>query len=388
MTAASADPGDPAQLRRELAAQVGRGCPQADPAWQEAVATVPREVFLGPAVFRPEGARWKPLHRAELGETEWLRLSYSDTTWVVQVDGLDAADAREPLTGTPSSSSTLPSLVVRTLQAAQLRDGQRVLEIGTGTGYSTAVMSDRLGGDNVWSVEYDAGLARRAAERLRSAGYSPTVVTGDGLQGHSPAADYDALVATCAVRHIPRSWLWQVRAGGTVTVTLSGWMLASGLVRLTLGDDSTASGRFLGDPVSYMLARPHQPPPRHVFYRRPGDTRPSRVSPGSLESWTGRFVAQLAAPSAELLDSTDGPVLLDVATGSQAWLEPAGSGGSGDWTVHQSGPLRLWDRVEESLVGWQAAGEPGQSAFGMTVGEDVQRVWLGDPGGMSWRLPN
>ncbi|MFD6337236.1 ATP-grasp peptide maturase system methyltransferase [Streptomyces sp. NPDC060131] len=374
---------DSAELRRILADRISESGALTDPAWRAAVEAVRRDVFLGGDVYRINGAMWEPVHRTEVGEEEWLRLACSDTTWVTQVDGVNAADAPGALVGNPTSSSTLPSLVVRTLEVAGIRDGDRVLEVGTGTGYSTAILCHRLGGENVTSVEYDAGLARSAAEHLRAVGCSPTLVTGDGLNGYYEGADYDAIVATCAVRHIPGSWLWQVRDGGTITTTLNGWMTASGLIRLTLGDEGVATGRFTGDTISYMLARPHERPPRPMLMRRAGEVRASRVDPGLFDNWAGRFVAQLAAPSAEFVTTVDNVILVDVATGSQAWTEPAGTG----WTVHQSGRLRLWDQVEEALLTWQAAESPDQTAFGMTVTEDVQTVWLGAPDGPSWRLP-
>lgn len=344
---------------------------------------VRRDVFLGTDVYRTNGPEWEPVHRAEIGEEEWLQLAYSDTTWVTQVDGIDAADAPGPLAGRPTSSSTLPSLVVRTLEVAGVKDGDKVLEIGTGTGYSTAILCHRLGEKNVFSVEYDAGLAKSAAGHLRTADYSPTLITGDGLQGHPDGAEYDAVVATCAVRHIPRSWLLQVRDGGTITTTLNGWMMASGLIRLTLDGEGTATGRFTGDTVSYMLARPHERPPRPMFYPLDGQARTSRIDPGLFENWTARFVAQLAAPSAEFLTTGEDVILVDVATGSQAWTEADPDG----WTVHQHGPLRLWDQVEDALLTWRAAGSPDQTAFGMTVTYEAQTVWLKDPDGPSWQLP-
>ncbi|MBB5119960.1 ATP-grasp peptide maturase system methyltransferase [Streptomyces eurocidicus] len=375
---------DSGQYRRELAGAIVATGVLTDPALREAVESVPRELFLGEAVYRPEGAAWVPVRREEVGEAEWIGMACADRTWVTQVDGLDADRADVPVTGSPTSSSTLPSLVVRMLQLADLREGSSVLEIGTGTGYSTAILAHRLGDGRVTSVEYDPGVARRAAARLDAAGYSPFLVVGDGLQGHKERAEYDAVVATCAVRHIPPSWLWQVRVGGTVTTTLSGWMLASGLIRLTVAEDGSASGRFTGDPVSYMPARPHERPPRPAFFRRRGITRSGRVDPVVLDDWTGHFVAQLAAPSAEVMTTGDGPVLVDVATGSQAWTEPSGSG----WTVHQHGPLRLWDQVEEAILLWQGAGAPDQSRFGMTVdAEHAQTVWIGSPDGPSWQLP-
>ncbi|MET8559460.1 hypothetical protein ABZV75_02255 [Streptomyces flaveolus] len=161
-------------------------------------------------------------------------------------------------------------------------------------------------------------------------------------------------------------------------------MLASGLICLTVDDDGTASGRFAGDQISYMLARPHERPPRPTYYQRPGQARSTFCDPGLLDDWTGQWVAQLAAPSAELLRVGDSVILVDVATGSQAWTETVGEG----WRVHQHGPLRLWDAVEDALAVWQDAGAPAQSEFGMTVdGDGTQRVWLGDPAGPGWNLP-
>ncbi|MFJ5227883.1 ATP-grasp peptide maturase system methyltransferase [Streptomyces sp. NPDC088400] len=376
---------DAIELRRALADRIGESGSLTDPAWRAAVAAVPRELFLGTDVYRLDGPEWEPVNRAEAGEEAWLRQAYSDTTWVTQVDGTDAADAKGPLAGRPTSSSTLPSLIVRTLEVAGIQDGDRVLEVGTGSGYSTAILCHRLGDKNVTSVEYDPGLAQSAAAHLRAADCSPTLVAGDGLAGYADGegAEYDAVVATCSVRHIPRPWLWQVRDGGTITTTLSGWMTASGLIRLTLDDQGVATGRFVGDHVSYMLARPHERPPRPLFHRLPGEVRTSRVDPGLLEDWTGHFVAQLAAPSAESWTSGEQVVLSDVATGSQAWTEAAGTG----WTVHQDGPLRLWDQVEEALITWQGEGGPDQTAFGLTVTDETQTVWLGTPEGPSWRLP-
>ncbi|GHH70727.1 SAM-dependent methyltransferase [Streptomyces sulfonofaciens] len=374
---------DTAELRRALADRISGTGALKDPAWRAAVEAVQRDLFLGGHVYRADGPKWEPVHRAEVGEEDWLGLVFSDTTWVTQVEGVAAADAAGPLSGRPTSSSTLPSLVVRTLEAAGVREGDKVLEIGTGTGYSTAILCHRIGAEHVYSVEYDAALAASAAQHLRAAGCSPHLVVGDGLQGHREGADYDAVVATCSVRHIPRSWLWQVRAGGTITTTLGGWMTASGLIRLTVDDEGVATGRFTGDTISYMLARPHERPPRPVFYPLDGETRTCRVDPGLLEDWTGCFVAQLAAPSAEYVGSGDRAVLVDVATGSQAWTEVAGSG----WRVHQHGPLRLWDQVEEALLTWRAAGSPDQSGFGMTATDEVQTVWIGDPAGPGWQLP-
>ncbi|WP_326644470.1 ATP-grasp peptide maturase system methyltransferase [Streptosporangium sp. NBC_01755] len=359
------------------------------PRWREAVKAVPREAFLGDAVYRPvDGERetmWQPVHRTDSGEGEWSRLAYADETWVTQVNGVLAEDAPGPMTGDPTSSATLPSLVVRMLEAAQIAEGDKVLEIGTGTGYSTALLSYRLGDHAVTSIEYDRSAAARAAVAITAVGYTPALVVGDGLGGYEKNAEYDRLIATCSVRYIPAPWMWQVRDGGTITTPLSGWMTGSALAHLTLSDDGTASGRFHEQNVSFMPARQHSRPPRPSYLRTGlGDAGESRIDPGVLDDWTGLFVAQLGAPSAEKLGGGDDVFLLDVATGSQATTERSASGG---WTVRQHGPLRLWDAVENAILTWQQAGSPHQSAFGLTVTRSRQYIWLERPEGPSWNLP-
>ncbi|MEU0437970.1 hypothetical protein ABZ153_41620 [Streptomyces sp. NPDC006290] len=99
---------------------------------------VPREVFLASHLYRQNrDLLWEPVSHSDLGEEEWLHLTYADKTLVTQIGGLGAA-ATTPQTGGPTSSATLPSLVVRVLELADIGPGDRVLEIGTGTGYSTA----------------------------------------------------------------------------------------------------------------------------------------------------------------------------------------------------------------------------------------------------------
>lgn len=105
-----------------------------------------------------------------------------------------------------------------------------------------------------------------------------------------------------------------------------------------------------------------------------------------MSRWTGRFVAQPAAPSAERLGAGADQILLDVATGSQARTREA-EGGDG-WTVVQRCPLKLWNAVEDSVALWQAHGSPHLSEFGMTITADAQRVWLGAPDARAGHCPS
>ncbi|MEU6712870.1 ATP-grasp peptide maturase system methyltransferase [Nonomuraea sp. NPDC046802] len=354
--------------------------------WRHAIEFVARELFLGNAVFQSteHGDRWDVISRVDMSTDDWLCLVYRDVTWVTQVNGIMAEQATGRTSGVPTSSSTMPSLVVRMLEAAQVREDDKVLEIGTGTGYSTALMCYRLGDGRVTSIEYDPAVAARAHNAIQAAGYTPTLAVGDGLAGYADNAEYDRLIATCSVRYIPVPWMWQVRDGGTITTPMAGWMGGVAFAHLTLDDAGNANGRFLSDDLYFMTARPHLPHPLASTLVPRGEPRESRIDPNILDDSTGLFVAQLGAPSAQRAGLGDDTILLDVATGSQASTRKAENGG---WVVQQHGPLRLWDAVEDAIGIWRQAGSPHQSSFGLTVTPSWQRVWLGDVDGPSWDLP-
>lgn len=384
-------------LRHALADRLERDGHLRSAAWRSAVETVPRHEFVR-AYFRwsrgPQGTMWTPVVPGRNDADAWLEEAYTDNTLVTQLDGhVHPSDVDVPVQGNPTSSSTLPSLVVRMLQDLDPQDGDRVMEVGTGTGYSTSLLCERLGSKHVTSIEVDTAAAQSARAAITAAGYEPALINGDGLFGYSGNAPYDRLIATCSVRTVPVAWPEQVRTGGIIVTTVSGWLYGSGLVKLTVGDGGTAEGRFLPGTVSFMIARPHTAPPLSGvadLLGQDADERPARVGPEVLADWTPQFVAQLAVPGAQYVGmSTDGGPMLDhvvdLATGSFATLVPIGGGG---FLVRQGGPLRLWDTVEEAISTWRDVGAPPQTEFGLTITPSRQRVWLGSPEGPGWDLPS
>ncbi|MGW2397981.1 ATP-grasp peptide maturase system methyltransferase [Kitasatospora sp. NPDC001664] len=375
-----------AELRAALATSLIEDGTLTDPEWVSAARTVPRELFVG-AYFAPLAGSVPTTYRTvREGDPGWLESVYSNETLITQVDGRIRPEdvTGDTVTGPPSSSSTLPSLVLRMWHQLDAEAGHRVLEIGTGTGYSTALGAHRLGDANVTSIEYDPVVAEAAAAAIKAAGYAPRLITGDGLRGDPDRGEYDRLIATCAVRYIPLPWLHQVKPGGRILVTLSGWSYANALVLLTVTGPGEATGRFLPGYTSFMIARPHDRPPLPALDLLPGEERSSRVDPAALDNWTGAWVAQLAAPGAVRMGVGAQQILWDVATGSQARTAPNPAGG---WTVTQRGAVRLWDPVERAVQRWQAAGQPHQDGFGITVSAAGQRVWLGTEDGPGWSLP-
>jgi methyltransferase of ATP-grasp peptide maturase system len=391
-----------AALRHRLADALQTDGALRSPPWRAAVEAVPREVFL-PEFFRsittPKQSEWEPITPEHVGAEEWLDLVYTDETWVTQLDhAVRPTDVEGPVPGAPTSSSTLPGLVVRMLEDLQVDDHSRVLEIGTGTGYSAALASHRLGTDRVTSVEVDPNVAARAAAALGRAGYGPHLVIGDGLAGAPAGAPYDRVIATCAVRHVPPAWIAQTRPGGLILTTLFGWLDASsGLVRLEVTGEGTARGQLLPGTVSFMMARPHEPVPLAddvpAWVQGPGAERRTDVGPDALDPWTGwasRFVAQLAAPTAQhlVLSQDGGPYvdyLIDQERRSFAALLAQPDGGC---VVRQSGPVALWDAVEGAVTNWRRAGSPDLTEFEITVTPAGQRIWVQTHDGpLGWDLP-
>ena len=343
--------------------------------WKRAAESVPRHEFLRGGFFRrvedAVPAAWAPVLEDGTG---WLEACYADESLVTQIAGtVVPPDICGRIMREPTSSSTLPSLVLRMLEDLRVEDGSQVLEIGTGTGYSTAVLCRRLGEENVTSIEYDDDVAVRARAALGRLGMYPTLVTGDGLRGHGDGAPYDRVIATCAVRTVPSVWIEQTRPGGLLLTTIGGWLGASELARLTVHDDGTASGPLLGGQVSFMLARPQLPPPLGLLPDLgAGKERAAVVGAGALDDWTARFVVQAAVPDTQRLtlvrDGRQEHVLVDVESGSWAALYEE----NGRWTVRQDGSVALWDVAEEQLGRWRAAGTPALEEFTVTVTPDGQ----------------
>jgi protein-L-isoaspartate(D-aspartate) O-methyltransferase len=155
--------------------------------------------------------------------------------------------------GLPLSSSSEPRIMAAMLEALELEEGMRVLEIGTGTGYNAALLKTLVGRrGRVVSVDLDRELASVARGALRAGGgYPVRVLCGDGHDGYARAAPYERIVATGSSAHVPRAWLDQLRDGGLLELPLrlrsEGALAIATFQRVgeTLESQSIVSGRFM-----------------------------------------------------------------------------------------------------------------------------------------------
>lgn len=113
-----------------------------------------------------------------------------------------------------------PSLVRRMTEWLDLRAGEKVLEVGTGSGYQTAILAE-LGYIDVFSIELLPSLAADAATRLRELGYMhPHLRQGDGYAGWPEAAPFNAIIVTAAAEQLPLPLATQLAEGGRLVIPI------------------------------------------------------------------------------------------------------------------------------------------------------------------------
>jgi methyltransferase of ATP-grasp peptide maturase system len=369
-------------LARRLAAGLVAAGEVRDPVWQAVLAAVPRHVLV-PRFYRQRAdGGWDTVQTGEPGYWEGV---YGNQTLITAL-----LEARTPagVQYVPASSSTEPSLMATMLQALDLREGHRVLEIGTGTGYNAALLSHRLGDRQVYSVDLRPELVELARQRLAVAGYRPTLVARDGAQGFAEHAAYDRILATCAVPSIPPPWLAQLAPGGRLMADVQGSLYAGNLVLLRGNGDGTAAGAFCPGwagfmPIRHSVGAPDLSPPPRVA-DEPA-VRATALGPDLLADPLGAFVAQLHLPAGTVLRALvreEGTVRQLIAPDG-SWAEIGEAAGGGGWRVAEAGPRQLWSAVEAGHRWWLRAGQPDWPRFGYVADARGQRVYVDDT---SWEL--
>ncbi|MEV7471878.1 methyltransferase [Streptomyces kronopolitis] len=351
------------QLLDQVAQFLGHPIP---PALERALRTVPRHLFLPDRIWRGDGQGGYVLCDRAAEPERWLEEAYSDASLVTQFTE-----------GLPSSSASMPSMVVRTLLLAGLDTLPRplsVAELGTATGFNAALLCALLGDREVTTIELDAALAEAGEGNLRAAGYAPTVIRGDAASGWWDRAPYDLILATFSVDRIPPAWLAQTVPGGRIITPWNSSWCCYGTLALTTGQDGGAQGRFHPFAAFMPMRRPAAGTPDPAAEDGSPQTATSTLSPwevagGNLDA---EFHVGLTVPGASFGWDTSGdhaPVRLDVvdATG-RSWATVDYDGHHSDrFAVTQCGPRRLWNEVTAAYERWQRLGRPSVDQHGLTL---------------------
>lgn len=153
----------------------------------------------------------------------------------------DKAYADAPLSIGHGQTVSQPSVVAKMTEYLQAEEGDRILEIGAGSGWQSAVLSFLVGEDGeVYTVELVESLAEQAKENLEEAGVENVeVVVGDGSTGLEEHAPYDGIICTAVSPEVQEDWVKQLKVGGRIVAPVSGMVLHSLVVVEKTGEEDT-----------------------------------------------------------------------------------------------------------------------------------------------------
>lgn len=324
--------------------------------WREAVANTPRHQFV-PSWWVGSGGRWQLRHGPSY-EAAWLETAYRDKTLVTKVGPLhaDHAGPGDEPTGRPTSSSTLPSLVLQMYRHARIGPKDTVLDVGTGSGYGTALLCHLLGDGQVTSIDVDDYLTTIAAQRLGELGLHPNIATVDAT-GPIPGS-FDRIVAMVSVRPIPASWLAALNPGGRLVTTITNTSLIVSAVKT---DDGGAAGQVERDWAMFMRTRTGSdyPPELDTLWKTARTAEGEHVSTTRYpvidvleNAWELRSMVEILAPGTAFWFEEDGDTRTQLMVHQDGSWARAVQTGKGPGVVHQGGPRRLHDVLDEARDHW------------------------------------
>jgi len=347
-----------------------------DPHLRTALQLVPRHLFALQVFRRVNGADWGVLDGSRPEHVgRWLDLVYADEQLPVQLGpGIGGSS-------TPAVTRTAPrpGLVARMLQDLDLRTGLRVLEVGTGTGYTTALLCHRVGDPGVFSVDTDEAQLLAAHARLTALGWQPRLACGEPELGWPAQAPFDRVLATNHAGVLPHAWVQQVVHGGLIVADL-GTAAHGVLARLAVTDRGDASGVFLGYPALAVRGGNMGRPAELGLRARPADGEfTTAVSPAMLRDQAFGFFCQLHLQGGRCgYSATADGAIATVIGPDGSWAEAILGDDATPATGHlvrHAGPTNLWAVVEAAYQLWCELGHPVPTEFGLRVTHAGQTVW-------------
>jgi protein-L-isoaspartate(D-aspartate) O-methyltransferase len=356
------------------------------PSVRRAFLEVPRELFV-----------------PEFAAREGLDAVYRDEAIVTQQDEH----------GAPTSSSSQPAIMALMLERLDLSEGQRVLEIGAGTGYNAALLSRIVGPrGRVVSIELDRELARRARFALAEAGYKLRVVCRDGRLGFADGAPYDRIIVTASAHELQRAWWEQLGPGGLLEVPLqltsngaqaiptlrkdgrelrSISVLTGGFMPLRLPDGGSPEGppRLLvselregtSRPLLWLsgaaLSRLSEQARRRLVALALSEPRVRRVRVPAAKRWSLALYLSLEAPRTRAVASyARDAVAFGVFARAGRSLALFGGPFKGVSRLYGYGELEAEERLMKQIESWRESGEPTEDVLEIQVRFEAERQRL------------
>ena len=182
--------------------------------------------------------------RATLSERVLAAMAKVPRHELVPADQKAIAYANRPLPIGLGQTISQPFIVALMTDLMEVKSGDRVLEIGTGSGYQAAVLAELAA--TVYTVEIVEPLAREAAGRLKQLGYRNVVAkVGDGFQGWPEHAPFDAIMVTAAPREVPQPLIEQLKPGGRLVVPVGRQAAGQALLLIEKKSDGTVMRRYI-----------------------------------------------------------------------------------------------------------------------------------------------
>jgi protein-L-isoaspartate(D-aspartate) O-methyltransferase len=381
--------------------------------WQDRLSTLVDLLVAQGSIERPEvEAAFRAVPRHLFLPSHALEAVYADDSISTKLEG-----------GQVVSSSSRPSLMARMLEQLAPRPGQRVLEIGTGTGYNAALLAHLVGPEGwVTSVEIDQDLADSARANLERAGVrNVTVLCRDGGEGCPEGAPYDRVLLTVGSWDVSPAWSEQLAGDGRLVLPLSlaGPQTSIAFERDGAGFRSTSliecgfvrlRGSFAGSELRLPLSwspptfvgfdEPREVDPGRLFAQLGGEAEVERlgVALSYRELWGGLLfwlalddpdffgmsaqgpqsqeglVPYLLGRSGHFCDTCgsfggDGFVLLSRGGDVRPPAEPPPEAEPFDLFVHRFGDgVSARDRLRAAILAWDQSGRPGLERL-------VVRLW-------------
>jgi len=164
-----------------------------------------------------------------------------------------SAYADTPLPILANQTISAPSMIAIMLEEANMKKGQKVLEVGAGSGYNAALISEIVGQENIVAIERIPELVEWARKNLEKAGYKIRVVHGDGTLGYNNDAPYDRIIVTAAAPKITRYWIEQLKKVGKIVAPVGSKHFHQDLVVATKDDEGKTKTEVRGGCVFVPL---------------------------------------------------------------------------------------------------------------------------------------